>query len=129
MSISKSVLALIGFAAVSLPMVFSASAEARPYVLSKTEVNSVGTKYDSTQTEVRAGYEQSVGKSAKVYVELGPGYQWPSGDSGQALLVYEIGVKGDITKNLEGKIKVEGGYGFTTQTTQNKVETTIQYNF
>lgn len=117
---------LIALAA--LPFI-AAPAMANPYVLNKTEVKTSGTSYDSTATEVRAGYEQKVSDTVKVYAEVGPGYEWPSGGDGQGILVYEAGVKADLTKNLEGKLKIEGAYGFTDKTAGNKIESTIQYNF
>jgi hypothetical protein len=117
---------LIALAA--LPFI-AAPAMAGPYVLNKTEVKLDGADYDSTTTEVRGGYEQKVSDTVKIYGEVGPGYEWPSGGDGQAILVYEAGVKADLTDKLEGKIKVEGAYGFTDEAFGNKIETTIQYNF
>ena len=117
---------LIALAA--LPMI-AAPAMAGPYVLNKTEVKLDGADYKSTSTEVRAGYEQKVNNTVKVYGEVGPGYEWSTGGNGQGILVYEAGVKADLTKNLEGKLKVEGAYGFTDKTTGTKIESTVQYNF
>jgi len=115
-------------AAAATPFLATA-AFAGPYVLNKTEVKLDGANYDSTATEVRAGYEQAVSDTVKLYGEVGPGYEWQTGGDGQGILVYEAGVKADLTKNLEGKLKVEGAYGFTDKTAGTKIESTIQYNF
>jgi len=107
----------------------AAPAMAGPYVLNKNEVKFDGTEYDSTTLELRGGYEQSVSDTVSLYGEVGPGYEWATNGDGQSILVYEAGVKADLTDRLEGKIKVEGAYGFTDKTSGNKIETELQYNF
>lgn len=117
---------LIALAA--LPFI-AAPAMAGPYVLNKNEVKFSGTEYESTTLELRGGYEQAVSDTVKIYGEVGPGYEWETDGNGQSILVYEGGVKADLTKNLEGKIKIEGAYGFNSETSGNKIETELQYNF
>lgn len=118
-----------------IPLLIFASTPtlASPYILSKTEVRHDSTSYDGTTTELRVGYEKGLDslftKGTSVYAEFGPGYEWEFDGNQQPILVYEVGVKGDISENIEGKVKYEGGYGLNSNTFGGKVEIEFQYNF
>ena len=104
------------FAAVAATTPFLASAAfAGPYVESKTTAAAVDGDYKGAQTELRIGYEQQTKGGTTIFGEIGPGYEWTDTGAGQGVAVGEVGVNFPIAKQLSGKVKVAGEYGFDSE--------------
>ena len=119
---------LIALAA--LPMI-AAPAMAAPYVESKTTAAGVitdGGDFTGAQTELRVGYEQKTG-GVTVFGEIGPGYEWNNGGTNEGVAVGEVGINFPIAKNLTGKAKVAGEYGFDSEVFALGGELKVRYSF
>ena len=120
---------LIALAA--LPMI-AAPAMAAPYVESKTTAAGVitdGGDFTGAQTELRVGYEQKASNGVTVFGEIGPGYEWNNGGTNEGVAVGEVGINFPIAKNLTGKAKVAGEYGFDSEVFALGGELKVRYSF
>jgi len=119
------------FAAVAATTPFLASAAfAGPYVESKTTAAAVDGTYKGSQTELRVGYEQKTKGGTTIFGEIGPGYEWNTGKTqNQGVAVGEVGVNFPIAKQLSGKVKVAGEYGFTSEVFALGGEVKVRYAF
>jgi len=120
---------LIALAA--LPMI-AAPAMAAPYVESKTTAAGVitdGGDFTGAQTELRVGYEQKASNGVTVFGEIGPGYEWNNGGTNEGVAVGEVGINFPIAKNLTGKAKVAGEYGFDSEVFALGGELKVRYTF
>ena len=117
-------------AAVAALPVLSTAAFAGPYVESKTTAAAVDGTYKGSQTELRVGYEQKTAGGTTIFGEIGPGYEWNTGKvKNQGVAVGEIGVNFPIAKQLTGKAKVAGEYGFNSSVFGLGGELKVRYAF
>ena len=107
------------------------SAMAAPYVESKTNTALSGGTYEATQTELRIGYETSVGTGVNVYGEIGPGYEWNNVTSvrNEYVTVGEIGVSAPLAQKVALKAKVTGELGGVTNVFDLGGELKVRYSF
>jgi hypothetical protein len=124
----------IALAAMALPMI-AAPALAGPYVESKTtsgiSVTSDKSTYKGSQTELRVGYDEKVGKSGlKVYGEIGPGYEFNTGKTkSEGVAVGEVGFSYPLAKKVSLKGKVAGEYGMSSEVLDLGGEVKVRYSF
>ena len=120
----------IAIALAALPLI-AAPAMAGPYVESKTTAAGEltdGGEFSGAQTELRVGYEQKTG-GVTVFGEIGRGYEWNNGGTNEGVAVGEVGVNFPIAKNLTGKAKVAGEYGFDSEVFGLGGELKVRYSF
>lgn len=117
------------FAAVAAAPFIASAAFAGPYVESKTTAAAVDGSYKGAQTELRVGYEQKFTNNVTLFGEIGPGYEWTNGGSGQTVAVGEVGVNFPIADRLTGKVKVAGEYGFDNDVFGLGGELKVRYTF
>ena len=120
---------LIALAALHM---IAAPAMAAPYVESKTTAAGVitdGGDFTGAQTELRVGYEQKASNGVTVFGEIGPGYEWNNGGTNEGVAVGEVGINFPIAKNLTGKAKVAGEYGFDSEVFALGGELKVRYSF
>ena len=109
----------------------AAPAMAAPYVESKTNTTFSAETYKGTQTELRIGYETSVGTGVNVYGEIGPGYEWNNVTSvrNEYVTVGEIGVTAPLAQKVALKAKVTGELGGVTNVFDLGGELKVRYSF
>jgi len=109
----------------------AAPAMAGPYVESKTTALSADGEYNSSQTELRLGYESKLKNGVTtVFAEFGPGYEWnKTGTPGETVLVGEIGVKTPLSKNVGVAAKLFSEYGYGTEIFNLGGELKVRYTF
>lgn len=118
------------FAAVAATPFLASAAFAGPYVESKTTAAAVDGTYKGAQTELRVGYEQQTKGGTTIFGEIGPGYEWNTGKTkNQGVAVGEVGVNFPIVKQLSGKVKVAGEYGFNSKDFALGGELKVRYAF
>jgi hypothetical protein len=117
------------FAAVAATPFLASTAFAGPYVESKTTAAAVDGDYKGAQTELRVGYEQKTDGGTTIFGEIGPGYEFVNGGDGQGVAVGEVGVSFPIAKQLSGKVKVAGEYGFNSEVFALGGEVKVRYAF
>lgn len=118
------------FAAVAATPFLASAAFAGPYVESKTTAAAVDGDYKGAQTELRVGYEQKTKGGTTIFGEIGPGYEWNTGKTkNQGVAVGEVGVNFPIAKQLSGKVKVAGEYGFNSKDFALGGEVKVRYAF
>lgn len=113
-----------------LPLM-AAPAMAGPYIESKTTALSADGEYNSSQTELRVGYESKLKNGVTtVFAEFGPGYEWnKTGTPGETVLVSEIGVKTPLSKNVGVAAKLFSEYGYDTEIFNLGGELKVRYTF
>ncbi|UNH61207.1 DUF680 domain-containing protein [Synechococcus phage S-SZBM1] len=116
-------------AALAAAPLFAGAAMAGPYVESKTTGGLTDGDWTATQTELRIGYEETVGNGVKLYGEVGPGYEWNNGGADEAVAVGEIGVHAPLADNLSLKAKVTGEYGDRSDVFALGGELKVRYAF
>lgn len=117
-------------AAVAATPFLASAAFAGPYVESKTTAAAVDGDYKGAQTELRVGYEQKTAGGTTIFGEIGPGYEWNTGKTkNQGVAVGEVGVNFPIAKQLSGKVKVAGEYGFNSEVFALGGELKVRYSF
>ena len=109
----------------------AAPAMAGPYVESKTTALSANGEYNSSQTELRLGYESKLKNGVTtVFAEFGPGYEWnKTGTPGETVLVGEVGVKTPLSKNVGVAAKLFSEYGYDTEVFNLGGELKVRYTF
>ena len=118
------------FAAIAATPFLASAAFAGPYVESKTTAAAVDGDYKGAQTELRVGYEQKTKGGTTIFGEIGPGYEWNTGKTkNQGVAVGEVGVNFPIAKQLSGKVKVAGEYGFNSEVFALGGEVKVRYAF
>jgi len=116
-------------AAVAAAPFLATAAFAGPYVESKTTAGLSDGDYKGSQTELRVGYEEKVDPTVTVYGEVGPGYEWSSGEANETVVVGEVGVKVQATERVSVNAKVGGEYGNTSEVFDLGGEVTFRYSF
>ena len=118
------------FAVLATAPLFAGAAMAGPYVESKTNANLSDGDWTSTQSELRIGYEKTVGKDGvKIYGEVGPGYEWNDGSDDEAVAVGEIGVHAPIADRVSLRAKLTGEYGDKSEVFDLGGEVKVRYTF
>ena len=128
-STKKTSMKILALAAL-IPMM-AAPAMAGPYVESKTSVVSADGEFNSSQTELRVGYQSKLKNGVTtVYAEVGPGYEWnKEGTPGEGVVVGEVGVKTPLTKNVGLAAKIGTEYGRDTEVLSLGGEVKVRYTF
>ena len=116
-------------AAVAATPFLASAAFAGPYVESKTTSALSDGTYKGGQTELRIGYEEKVAPTVAIFGEIGPGYEWSNGGTGETVAVGEIGVKVKAAKNVSVNAKVTGEYGNTSEIFDMGGELKVRYSF
>jgi len=112
----------------ALPLM-AAPAMAAPYVESKTTGDMVDGDYTGAQTELRIGYEQKLNGGVTLFGEIGPGYEWRTGEDGQAVAVGEVGATFPVGESVAIEAKVAGEYGAQTEVFGLGGELKVRYTF
>jgi len=113
-----------------IPMM-ATPAMAGPYIESKTAVLSADGEFNSSQTELRVGYESKFKNGVTtVFAEFGPGYEWnKEGTPGETVFVSEIGVKTPLAENVGLAAKLFSEYGYDTEIFNLGGEVKVRYSF
>jgi len=108
----------------------AAPAFAGPYVESKTTAGLSDGTHEGSQTELRVGYEEKVAPTVTVFGEIGPGYEWTTGETkNETVVVGEVGVTVQASERVSIDAKVDGEYGNTSKLFDLGGELKVRYSF
>ena len=108
------------------------AAIAGPYVNIENNAGSTGVEFDMSVLESHVGYEGELGENSAFYVQGGPAFVMPNGESLSTELSAKIGVESQLTEKVSAYAEVSaitsGGVDLSEAINTN-VKTGVTYRF